>query len=288
MIWVTGSRGMLGTDVVQVLEGSGFEVAGTDIEVDITDLQALLEFAGKKRIDWIVNCAAYTAVDRAEDEPDRARALNAEGALNIARAAAESGACLVHISTDYVFDGSKKGSWLEDDPVNPECVYGRTKQEGEELVRGTLESHYIVRTSWLFGIHGKSFVSTMLGLFRKGARVRVVADQHGCPTSTLDLARGIEALIRGRGPSGTYHFCNTGETTWYEFARAIAEHAVERGLLEQPASIEPVETTGYPTPAKRPANSVLCTEKFRSTFGVTMKHWPEALREYLELLAAGG
>lgn len=308
---------MLGTDLAAVLRRRGARVAVTGREVDITDHRQVSGFCSGKRIDWVVNCAAYTAVDRAEEEPDAARAVNALGAENAARAAERAGAGLVYFSTDYVFDGAGREPCLETDPPNPLNVYGRAKLEGEERVRAACGRHLIIRTSWLFGRHGKSFVSAMLGLFRRGGEVRVVDDQRGCPTCTLDLARAVAAVIErtapdrveagraavggaGRGvegagdevagavPWGTFHFCNGPPVTWYGFAGEILARAVRLGLVEGAPRLVPVSSADYPAKAKRPKSSVLDTTKFRAAFGYATRSWRDALEEHLRILAEHG
>jgi dTDP-4-dehydrorhamnose reductase len=265
--------------------------------VDVADHRQVSGFCRGRRIDWIVNCAAYTAVDRAEEEPGRARAVNALGAENVARAAGRAGAGLVHISTDYVFDGAGREPYLETDPPNPLGVYGKTKLEGEELVRAACGRHLLIRTSWLFGRHGKSFVSAMLGLFRRGGEVRVVDDQRGCPTCTLDLARAVAVVVEraaasgdlsGAVPWGIFHFCSPPAVTWYGFAGEILSQAVRLGLVGARPTLVPVSSGEFASRAARPKSSVLDTGKFRTAFGYAIRSWPEALREHLGALQTSG
>jgi dTDP-4-dehydrorhamnose reductase len=274
---------MLGSEFELLLGGKGTACVGTDREVDITDPAALGAFSRGKDIRWIINCAAYTAVDRAEDEPDLARKLNALGAGNIAGAAREIGAKMVHISTDYVFGGNGDRPWREGDPIAPEGVYAETKAEGEALVRGACPRLFIIRTAWLYGKHGPNFVYTMLRLMKEKDSIGVVADQRGTPTLAEDLAAFIFSLVSSDCEAyGTYHFTNEGETTWYDFAREIHRLGREHGLLERDCEIKALTTDQYPTKAKRPAYSVLSKEKCRTVLGVTPPDWKTSLAAFFE------
>jgi dTDP-4-dehydrorhamnose reductase len=222
VIWLVGDKGMLGTELAGLLAASGLEFEGTDREVDILDPRALAFFAAGKKIEWIVNCAAYTAVDRAEDEAEHCSKLNAEGPANLAGLARSVGAKILHISTDYVFDGSGSEPKLEADPVSPIGVYGRTKAEGEARLRAACSEHVIVRTAWLYGKHGPNFVYTMLKAMGAKERIGVVADQRGTPTYAKDLAGAIVKILRSPHPEfGTFHFTDSGKTSWYDFAVEI-------------------------------------------------------------------
>jgi dTDP-4-dehydrorhamnose reductase len=287
MIWLVGNKGMLGTEVESLLRENGAQFAASDREVDVSQPGVVAEFLGSilrtARLTWIVNCAAYTAVDRAEDEPQIAHALNAVAPLNLSRAAAESGASLLHISTDYVFNGNKDGDYLEGDPTNPTSAYGRSKLEGELAIRGAVDRHVILRTAWLYGRNGKNFVDTMLNLFRERRDVRVVNDQTGNPTYARDLARAIIAILgHGGDHYGTFHFTNAGSATWFEFASAIYEEALSRGLSKQGIRLVPVATTDFPTKAVRPRNSCLSKEKIKREFDLSIRNWREALVAYLQ------
>ena len=287
MIWLVGNRGMLGAEVDSLLREDKAEYVASDREVDITQPGAVSEFLlrpqGGARLEWIVNCAAYTAVDRAEDEPEMARALNAEGPLNLARAAAEAGASLLHISTDYVFNGMKDGDYTEEDAPDPASAYGRSKLEGEHAIRKTLDRHLIIRTAWLYGRNGKNFVDTMVGLFRERREVRVVCDQTGNPTYARDLARAIAAILRHSGNRyGTFHYTNEGRTSWFELAKAIYQEALSRGVAKAGVELVPIATTEYPTKAVRPRNSCLSKEKIKREFGISIRGWREALVDYLQ------
>lgn len=282
MIWLVGDRGMLGSDVAAALRDSALEFAGTDRELSILDPEALASFASAKKIDWIVNCAAYTAVDKAEDEVEACMRLNAEGPENLARLARSIGARLVHLSTDYVFNGRGERPYREDDPVDPVSVYGRTKAEGETRVRSACPEYVILRTAWLYGVNGPNFVHTMLRLMRSRDRIGVVVDQRGSPTWSVDLAAAILRIVTASSPSyGTYHFTDGGEITWYEFALAIRDIGLEAGVLEGVCAVDPLTTDQYPTKARRPAYSVLSKDAIVRDYGVEIPDWRSSLRRFI-------
>ena len=282
MIWLIGNKGMLGSELAQVLAASGLEFAGSDREVNILDPEAIAGFTEGKKIEWIVNCAAYTAVEKAEDEVELCSRLNIDGPENIARAALALGARLIQISTDYVFDGSSTRPYREDDPVAPIGVYGRTKAEGEARVRAACPDHIILRTAWLYGTHGPNFVNTMLKLMRERDKIGVVADQRGTPTYAADLASAILSILRSPQPVyGTFHFTDLGETTWHEFAVAIRRLGREHGLLPHDCAIDPLTTAQYPTKVRRPAYSVLSKEKIVEAYGLKIPKWEESLQIYI-------
>jgi dTDP-4-dehydrorhamnose reductase len=235
--------------------------------------------------DLVINAAAYTAVDRAESEPLLAERVNRDAPEAMALACARRGATLIHLSTDYVFDGTKTQPYLEDDPVGPISVYGRTKEAGEAAVRAALDHHVIIRTSWVFSAHGNNFVKTMLRLGATRPELRVVADQNGAPTSARDIAGAIAAVTgavqRDRGVWGTFHFSSDAPTTWHGFAREIFA-GTDHGPV-----VTPITTAEYPTPARRPSNSVLDCSKIRHAYGVAQPTWQRALRETLSELKAG-
>jgi dTDP-4-dehydrorhamnose reductase len=274
-VLVTGARGMLGSDLCAVLGSGGCEVVAADIgEFDITDGGAARAFAADCQPSFIINCAAYTAVDGAETERELAFRVNRDGARNIAQAAADVGAPLVQISTDYVFDGQKTAPYLEEDAPNPLSAYGASKLAGELAVRETLAEHYVVRTAWLYGIRGKSFPRTILNLRLEGRALRVVSDQFGCPTYTVHLAQVLAEMI-ARPLYGTYHAVNSGSCTWYELACAVLSAA---GLG---AEMEAISASEFPRPAPRPANSVLDTGKLARTFGLRLPPWQEGVVEFV-------
>jgi dTDP-4-dehydrorhamnose reductase len=279
---------MLGREVEALLRRNTIEHLSSDQEVDIGDPTVLREFVVNNRgkaIEWIINCSGYTAVDRAEDEPQQAFRINAEGVRNIAETAKALEAALIHISTDYVFAGDKKSEYLEEDPTCPIGVYAQSKLLGEQHVQETLTRFYILRTAWLYGTSGTNFLRTMLRLFQEQDTVRVVSDQFGSPTYARDLANLILHIIRNnRGSYGVYHYTNAGNTSWYEFAREIYRQAMHTGLVNRDVDIVPIATDDYPTRARRPPYSCLSKEKIRSTFGFTIRSWQEALRECMEEL----
>jgi len=282
MIWLIGNKGMLGSEVAERLEREGLSWVGTDREVDITDPVALADFAAGKDITWIVNCAAYTAVDKAEDESGLAARLNRNGPANIGELATRSGARVIHISTDYVFDGLGTRPYREDDPVNPAGVYGRTKAEGETVLLAACPRSFILRTAWLYGRRGQNFVRTMLRLMKEKSEIGVVADQRGTPTNACDLADAVAAVLRSGSDSyGIYHFTDEGETSWYEFAREIQRLGRETGLLDHDCAVKALRTDQYPTAAHRPAYSVLSKEKIKQVFGLEIPDWRESLERFI-------
>lgn len=286
MIWLIGHKGMLGREVLSHLEKGKFLHDVSDMEVDIADEQQLRSFIGNRSPDWMVNCSAFTAVDRAEDEASLAFRVNAEGVLNLARLAKEKGSKFLHISTDYVFDGNSTAAYTEEDLTNPIGVYAKSKYQGEMYVRQSLPRHFIVRTAWLYGRHGQNFVHTMLRLFREREEIRVVADQWGSPTLADDLADAVLEIIgRNSEQFGTYHFTNEGKTNWYEFARSIHRHAITEGLINREVRILPIDTEQYPTKARRPANSLLSKDKIKAAFGLKIRDWEAALEAFMKGVA---
>jgi dTDP-4-dehydrorhamnose reductase len=287
MIWLIGNKGMLGTELSQVLGQRGLAHVGTDREVDITDPMALRGFAEKQPLSWIINCAAYTAVDKAEDDAELCRRLNAEGPANIAATAKAIGAKLLHFSTDYVFNGKGTVPYLEDDPADPIGVYGLTKRDGEKAIFANSDAAYILRTAWLYGQHGGNFVATMLRLMNERDEVRVVNDQRGSPTWANDLANTAANLIlrsdSGKAmPYGTYHYTNEGEISWFEFAQEIYARGKKLGLVQHDCEVKPCASAEYPAKVTRPAYSVLDKGKIKRTLGIDIPRWDASLRKYLE------
>ena len=267
-ILVTGANGMLGQDLCPILEDVGAFVIETDVDtLDITNAQMVKDVLTDIRPDVVVHCAAYTNVDKAEEDLKTAELINVNGTENLAEVCGKLGITLVYISTDYVFDGESEEPYTPEDMPNPINNYGATKYEGEEAVRSLCEKYYIARTSWLYGHHGKNFVETMLQLADK-PELKVVDDQVGCPTWTVELANGIVKLLSK--PYGTYHVCGSGFTTWYGFAKEIFEQAgVETNL-------KPCSTEEFPRPAKRPKYSIMDND------GIC-RNWKVALKDYLSL-----
>ncbi len=269
-ILVTGANGMLGKDLCPILQGNDFEVIETDIDtLDITNEIQTRAFIKEQKPDFVIHAAAYTNVDKAEEETEKALLRNEKGTKNIAKACEAVGSTMIYISTDYVFDGQKNTPYTPSDKVNPINIYGKTKQLGEEAVKESCSKHYIVRTSWLYGHHGKNFVETMLSI-AETPLIRVVDDQTGTPTWTVDLCEALVDLIEEEPEYGIYHICGDGETTWFGFAKEIFK------LAGTKVNLEPCKTTDFPRPAKRPKYSVMDN-------GGTLRNWKLALKEYIEL-----
>ncbi|SJZ66239.1 dTDP-4-dehydrorhamnose reductase [Treponema berlinense] len=284
MIWVIGYKGMLGSEICRQLGENNIQFVRTDVDVDITDIEALDQFAKCWAVTWIINCAAYTAVDKAESDIELAHKLNVEGPENIAKVAKKYGARLIHISTDYVFDGTGDTPRTEDMPVAPIGVYGVTKAKGEEAVRNNTDKYYILRTAWLYGWAGKNFVYTMIRAMNTHDAVKVVNDQKGTPTFAGDLANVILTIISKKGtvPYGIYHCTDLGEITWWDFTNEIKKQGIEKGLVtNKECVVNPCTTDEYPTPAKRPAYSVLSKDKIQNALGITLPDWKESLSKFL-------
>jgi dTDP-4-dehydrorhamnose reductase len=287
MIWLIGNKGMLGTEVEALLTQKELPYLASDQEVDITNIETLKEFAADKPITWIINCAAYTAVDKAEDEPDLAFKLNADGPCNIAEIAKTKEAKLIHISTDYVFDGTKEGAYLETDIPNPLGVYGKSKYQGEINIQKTLKEYFILRSAWLYGKNGRNFVLTMLRLFNERKEVRVVNDQWGSPTYAVDLAGALIKIVCDNSENyGIYNVANEGKISWYDFAVMIHKIANEKRLLDTQAAVVPIDTDGYVAKAKRPKNSCLSKDKIREALGIEIRDWRAALRDFFKDMAS--
>ena len=281
-VLVTGVAGQLGWDVVRLLESRGIPCRGVDKEdFDLTDGEAVMGYVCRYAPTVIVHCAAYTAVDRAESEPEICAAVNGMGTMNMVRAALQVGAKMVYISTDYVFPGTGSAPWKEDDAYGPQNVYGLSKVQGETAVRSLMTRFFLLRTSWVFGMHGSNFVRTMLRLGREKDELRVVDDQIGSPTYTQDLARVICDMIPTE-KYGIYHVRNEGFVSWAEFARMIM---TARNL---PCRIIPVPSSEYPTPARRPLNSRLNAGRLAAAGFAPMPPVKDALDRYLRELASAG
>jgi len=293
LIWIIGARGMLGTEILEMLKSISVPFIATDKEISITDYDSLFQFARNRSIKSIVNCAAYTAVDKAEDEVELCTAINVDGVENIAKVGKQIGATVIHISTDYVFSGEpiiengKPRPYLEDDPTYPTSIYGKTKLEGEKRLLSIFPESIIIRTSWLYGEHGNNFVYTMLKLMNERKEISVVSDQFGSPTWTYDLAKAILQMInmsKDKPPIGIYHYSNEGEISWYDFAVEIYRLGREYEILKEECNIKPIKTEDYPTKAKRPKYSVLSKEKIKS-LGVEVPFWKDSLRNFISSIS---
>ena len=248
-------------------------------DCDLASLGDVRRTLLESRPDVVINAAAYTAVDRAESQPAVARQINADAPATMAQMCGELGSALIHLSTDYVFDGTKPGAYLEDDPIHPLSVYGETKARGEAEIRAALQSHVILRTTWVFAAHGTNFVRTILRLSTERPEIGVVADQLGGPTSARDIASAVriivETVMAGRATWGTYHYTSAEPTSWYGFAQAIVEQAGKSAV------VRPIGTADYPTAARRPLNSVLDCGLVRTTYGIEQPNWRHALSAVL-------
>jgi len=278
-ILIVGHNGMLGQDMVRAARGAGHRVTGVDFpEIDITKQESVQPRVAAEKPQVVINCAAYTAVDACETDRDRAFAVNAHGAGLLAHAAGECGSVFVHFSTDYVFDGTRTGPYRESDPVNPVSVYGKSKLEGELLVRDICLRSFIFRIAWLYGTGGNNFVKTIRSLAQKNAAanspLRVVSDQTGSPTYTYDVCRQTLHMLQTKH-FGLYHCTSEGECSWYDFAAEIVRAA---GI---PAQVLPCTTAEFPRPALRPANSVLENSGLKKLGLNLMPHWKEAFAAFL-------
>ncbi len=282
-VMVTGAGGQLGKDVVGMLRGQHWDTLALGRnELDLTDTAKLRETLERLQPDWIVNCAAWTAVDAAEKEVSLAYAVNRDAVRDLASCAAALGSRLLHVSTDFVFSGQARAPYREEDETGPLGVYGLSKREGELEVLSH-PGNIVLRTSWLYGVHGGNFVKTMLRLAEEREELRVVCDQVGSPTWSRDLAGAMIELLRHQ-PSGIYHYANRGETSWHGFAEAILDEARELGFPVRARRVVPIPSSEYPTPAVRPAYSVLATEKIETLLSEPVRHWRTALHLMLEEL----
>ncbi len=286
-ILVFGAGGQLGRELVGLAGAKNVQIVGVArAEADIADAVAVAATIDRIRPRLVVNAAAYTAVDKAESNEAEAARSNVEGPRTLAAAAQAADVPLVHLSTDYVFDGTKTGAYVESDPIAPLGVYGRTKAAGEAAVRALAPRAVILRTAWVYGVHGANFLKTMLRLAAERDELRVVADQRGCPTSTVDLAEAIfaidRAIVAGAAPWGTYHFAGEGATTWHGFAGAIVDAQAQ--FTQRRPAVAPIATREYPTAAQRPANSELDSSLFARTFGCRAQPWRARMTETVAAL----
>ena len=276
---VTGGKGQLGQSLREIIRQRNVEAEFIDIEeLDLTDKTSLESYFQNQKPDILINCAAYTAVDRAEGEPEKAEAINVKAVENLAIAARKNNFKIIHISTDYVFDGEKKDGYVESDIPNPQTVYGLTKLKGEEKLKEILRDAIIVRTAWLYSNYGRNFFLTMRAKALKEERVNVVGDQTGSPTNADDLASTIlNIILSGKWEAGTYHYSNGGKTTWYEFTREIY-----RLSGANPDLVSMISSMEYKSAARRPANSLLDKTKIIETFGIEIPYWKDSRRKIIE------
>jgi dTDP-4-dehydrorhamnose reductase len=287
-ILIAGKNGQVGRCLVELLEAQTeltFLALGRE-QLDITDPIQVDKIVSEFQPDIIINAAAYTAVDKAEQESELANAINKEGPQNLALAASNINAAIIHISTDYVFDGESAESYTESDVTAPQGEYGRSKLAGEHAVAQACPKHIILRTAWVFGEHGNNFVKTMLRLAKTRESLGVVADQFGGPTYAGDIANAIltisKQIARGSHSYGIYHFSGFPHVNWHSFAEKIFEIAMDKDVIVQPIKVNPITTLDYPTPAKRPANSRLNCNKIDSAFGIEQSDWQAALTRIQE------
>jgi len=287
-ILLTGSNGQVGFELQKKLSALGEVIATDREELDLTDPNAIRQFIDQTKPDIIINPAAYTAVDKAESEPEIAHLINVSAPEVLASMAAELDIPLIHFSTDYVFDGLKKGAYVEIDQTNPQSVYGKTKCEGEEKVR-THAKHIILRTSWVFGVHGNNFLKTMLRLIQEKESLNIVADQWGAPASASMLSdvtsKIVDTIFKNKNFNdfGTYHVTSDGETNWQQYASLIASELIKLNVNIKcgPDQIRPILTSEYPTAAERPLNSRLNCEKLKKTFVLELPHWESEVKKVL-------
>ena len=289
MIWLIGSKGMLASEIAAQLNQHNIQWIGSDKEVDITEKASVEDFAHQNfssgSLQWIINCAAYTAVDKAENEPAIAQKLNADALINICEVAKKYSAQLIHFSTDYVFDGTSAIPYIETDTTNPQSVYGCTKLQGEKNILSQLHEYYIIRTAWLYGRNGNNFVSTMLRLMNEKDSLKVVNDQIGSPTYAVDLAKAVLQIIQlNNHRYGIYHYSNEGNITWYDFACEIYRLGSEMGLIKTACSVVPCTSDDFPQKAHRPSFSLLNKQKIKRDFSLSIPQWNESLSSYLKEL----
>jgi len=284
---IIGSKGQLGSELVRECKKNDFSYLALDLpEFNITDPYQVEKTFADFKPSIVINASAYTNVDKAETEPEIAFSVNSDGPANIAVSCDKNRIPIIHVSTDYVFDGSKGQPYAESDPVSPLGVYGKSKEEGESKLRSILKQHIILRTSWLYGAYGHNFVKTMLRLGIEKEIIKVVSDQYGCPTCAADLAKAVVDISKQitQNPKiawGTYHYCGLGITTWHKFAKAIFEIASQYQNYKV-SSVEAITTAQYPTRTKRPAFSALDCGLIKKHFGISTKPWQESLEKTIE------
>ena len=286
-VLITGANGQLGRELVRQGQHADYEVHGLNRQqLDITRKDKIEQILARMSPSVVINAAAYTQVDRAENESDLAYAANKDGPAYLARYCARHNLTLIHISTDYVFDGTRGRPYRESDPIAPLGVYGQSKAQGEAAIRAILPNHIIVRTAWLYGAHGNNFVKTVLKLAAEKTTLRVVADQFGSPTSAEDLAKALLAITRKINANekvdwGTYHYCSKGITTWHDLAEKIIQLAAPHAALKN-RQVEAITTDQWPTPAKRPPYSALDCTRIKKRFGIEPEPWQQSLKRTID------
>ena len=284
-ILITGGSGQVGHCLKAQLEGCAELSVPDSSALNIADRRSVRQAVETFRPDYIINAAAYTAVDKAENDAERAFAVNRDGARHLAEAAEAAGATMLHISTDYVFDGAGGAPYDEAAPTAPQNIYGASKLAGEQAVLAACRHAVVMRTSWVFGAHGQNFVKTMLRLGRERDSLGIVADQYGAPTAAADIAAALITIVRRHTPeqlaerAGIYHYCGSPYASWFEFAETIFAEAAAQGVLAKIPAVKPIATADYPTPAKRPADSRLDCGKIRTVFGIGPCDWHSALSD---------
>ena len=282
-VLILGGGGQVARALLTAAPADAAVTVKSRAQLDIAERAAVWSCMAALRPDWVLNAAAYTAVDLAEDEPDRAQRINAEAPGILAEAAAAHGSRLLHLSTDFVFDGLASRPYLPTDPTNPLSVYGTTKRDGELRAREHGDA-VILRTAWVYAAEGRNFLLTMLRLMRERPQLSVVADQIGTPTPASSIARAIWRLVGLNAAGGIHHWTDLGVASWYDFAVAIGDEAVARGLIPKAVPVIPIKTAAYPTRARRPAFSVLDTDGTRALLGIESDHWRHSLRKVLDEL----
>ena len=290
-ILVCGAGGQVGHELINRASGYGLEALGmTRDDLDITDAGQVADLVSRLKPGLIINAAAYTHVDNAETHGERAYSVNRDGAERLAQAARQASIPLLHISTDYVFSGNARAPYREEDEVAPTGVYGASKLAGEAAIQAVLDEHLILRTSWVYGVHGHNFVKTMLRLGCQRDALSVVADQYGCPTQAGSIADALLELAQRYAQNGVlawglYHYSGRSPCTWFDFAVEVFRQAEAKGMLAARPKVSPISTAQYPTPARRPAWSVLDCSKFETTFGIETHDWHDDLSIVLDALA---
>ena len=288
-ILITGAQGQVGTELVKIANNKHHVLATTRSEIDITQLDNIEKYIQLHLPDIVINAAAYTAVDKAEEQKDLAYSINHDGAKNLALICNKHHIPLLHISTDYVFDGTKRDAYTEDDTPSPPGIYGKSKWAGEQAIREVLPHHIILRVAWVFGAQGNNFVKTMLRLAKQHNELNIVSDQFGGPTPARNIAEVLIFLAEQFKQAqelkwGTYHYCSSEKTNWNDFAKEIFKQAKEKKIIDKSIITNAITTDEYPTQAKRPKNSMLNCTKLTNTFGIHLPNWRKGLNEVLTTL----